>query len=521
MSIRFKLYMALFAAVFLVALSLLFFLQYSVGSFESYVREQDARMLQQVATRLEERYADHEGETWQFVDTDLESWLREENLFGRRRPFPETSQNGLSDPLASPRASSSQSQPFRAPPSRGDIDNEGFGRPQGFESKLVLRNVQGDYVAGTTQELGVSQSVDLEFSGELVGRLELLESGEQEGSFGVFGRPPFSDGFPPAPTASNGYVSDLVSRSRFMNLQTRIFIILVFASMVVLLLLGVPLTRYFTNRVDAINTAAERLSKGDYATRVVPSSRDELGQLAQRFNYLAEVLQRNKQSQQMWVSNISHELRTPLGILKGELEAVQDGLRTADTEHINMLCNEVEQLSTLIDDLFELSMSDLGGLAYNNENVQIAQIVEDSISRFKDQISDHGLSLQLSIDTPEELWVFGDRQRLLQLFSNLIQNSIKYTRAGGILHVGLALRGGRVLVTVEDSAPGVPVELLERLFERFFRVEESRNRSTGGAGLGLAICKSIVESHRGDIRATQSSLGGVLIELSLPKVKNI
>ncbi|MCB1664671.1 MAG: HAMP domain-containing protein [Pseudomonadales bacterium] len=516
MSIRFKLYMALSAAVLLVTLTLLFFLQFSVGSFESYVNELDARMMQRVAERLEQRYAENGESGWEFIEGDLQSWLAREGVFARGEPMP----GGWDSERIAPRnpalATEGTDVPrFPAPP---EFQGTAFRPPQSFQARLVLRGPDDAYVAGSVAEQEVSQHAELHRQGQTIGRLQLLAL-DQDHGFPAMLAAPFPAGS--AQADSSSYVSDLVSRARFMTVQNRIFMTLVFASISVLLLLGLPLARHFTRRIDAINLAASRLSQGDFSTRIATSGGDELSQLAGRFNYLAEVLQRNKSSQQMWVSNISHELRTPLCILKGELEAVQDGVRQADDEHINMLCQEVEQLNRLVNDLFELSMSDLGGLAYEKENLSVLQIIDDSVARFRDQSRSHGLSLQVDAESVPLLTVFGDRQRLMQLFSNLIQNSLKYTYPGGTIRIALEARADSVVVRIEDSAPGVPVDQLDRLFERFYRGEKSRNRTTGGAGLGLAICRSIADSHQASIHSGLSSLGGILIELIFPRVKQI
>lgn len=517
MSIRSKLYLALFSAVFLVTLTLLFFLQYSVGSFESYVSEIDARILKQVAERLEQQYDDNDDRGWSFLEDDLQSWLLAEEVFAEVGPFPGmfVRQRPMERERSFASLNNANFQPRPAPPSfRGEGN---FMPPQSFQERLALQDADGNYIAGSIEEKTASNYEILHQNGNVIGRLELLVV-EPRNAFPSMWAPPEMDSVPIL--ENNGsYVSDLVSRSRFMTLQTRIFIILVLASITVLLLLGLPLARHFTKRIDDINLAANRLSKGDFSTRIVARGRDELSQLATNFNFLAEVMQKNKSSQQMWVSNISHELRTPLGILKGELEAVQDGVRSADLEHIAMLCNEVEQLNILVNDLFELSMSDLGGMAYENDYLSIAQIVEESLARFNDQCKALNLSVQINTAAADLVCVFGDSQRLRQLFSNLIQNSIKYTHSGGLIRISIESSAETVSVVIEDSAPGVPTEQLERLFERFYRGEKSRNRTTGGAGLGLAICKSIAESHQASIRAEHSTLGGIAINIIFPRMK--
>lgn len=220
-----------------------------------------------------------------------------------------------------------------------------------------------------------------------------------------------------------------------------------------------------------------------------------------------------------FMADISHELRTPLAVLRGELEAIQDGVRQFTPDSVASLQAEVGTLTKLVDDLHQLSMSDEGALAYQKSSLDLIPLLEVASGSFRERFASRGLTLQLSL--PDSMTVFGDRDRLMQLFNNLLENSLRYTDSGGGLYISAEQRERMVLLTFADSAPGVSDEQLQKLFERFYRTEGSRNRASGGSGLGLAICVNIVQAHNGLIRAAHSPFGGVSITVELPLERDL
>lgn len=220
-----------------------------------------------------------------------------------------------------------------------------------------------------------------------------------------------------------------------------------------------------------------------------------------------------------FMADISHELRTPLAVLRGELEAIQDGVRQFTPDSVASLQAEVGTLTKLVDDLHQLSMSDEGALAYQKSSLDLIPLLEVASGAFRERFASRGLTLQLSL--PDSMTVFGDRDRLMQLFNNLLENSLRYTDSGGGLYISAEQRERMVLLTFADSAPGVSDEQLQKLFERFYRTEGSRNRASGGSGLGLAICVNIVQAHNGLIRAAHSPFGGVSITVELPLERDL
>jgi two-component system sensor histidine kinase BaeS len=243
---------------------------------------------------------------------------------------------------------------------------------------------------------------------------------------------------------------------------------------------------------------------------------DELGQLARDFNSLALTLEKNEQARRQWVADISHELRTPLAVLRGEVEALQDGVRQTTPETLHSLHSEVMRLSRMVDDLHQLALSDVGALTYRKRKVNLGEELREAADSFRSGFAGKGIMLAADLPSAPAIDVFADPERLHQLFNNLLDNSLKYTEAGGRLDIRLETGEGVASIHFMDSAPGVPEAEIGRLFDRLYRVESSRSRATGGAGLGLAICRNIVEAHEGTITAKPSPLGGVWITVVLP-----
>lgn len=275
-------------------------------------------------------------------------------------------------------------------------------------------------------------------------------------------------------------------------------------------------SRRLLNPVRQVARATHRLAAGDYSTRVPERAPDdEIGRLAHDFNHLALTLQRNEVMRREFMADVSHELRTPLGVLHGEIEALEDGVRPLDASALQALKGEVLTLHKLVDDLYELSLADVGALSYRKAELDLREIIDETAGAFGERLRSSGLALQLDLPAGP-LPAFGDARRLRQLFVNLFENSCRYTDAGGALRLQARREGPRNLIDLHDSAPGVRQEQLPRLFERFFRGEASRCRASGGAGLGLSICQRIVLAHEGLIEARPSPLGGLWLHVELP-----
>ena len=312
----------------------------------------------------------------------------------------------------------------------------------------------------------------------------------------------------------NKFISD-IHQLRFVKEQKSIFGLIALVMLLVAVAISLPLARRLVKPLKKLAAATGHLSSGRYDARVPVESNDEFGQLSRDFNHLALSLDNNERARRQFVADISHELRTPLSILGGELEAIQDGIQDLSLESIGSLQSEVFRLNRLVDDLYQLALSDVGALAYRKADVTLSEIVCESIDRARPKLAERSLEIYTHLPY-DPIKVFADSERLAQLFDNLIGNSHKYTDPGGIIDISLLSAHGTAIIDIKDSSPGVSGEDRGRLFDRLFRVDGSRNRSTGGAGLGLAICRNIVEAHEGTIEALDSPFGGVWIRIVLP-----
>jgi two-component system sensor histidine kinase BaeS len=291
------------------------------------------------------------------------------------------------------------------------------------------------------------------------------------------------------------------------------------ATAVVVLVLAIIASIVFARRLVAplrwMADRAKRIAGGDYAARVASERSDEIGELGCEFDAMAEALQRNRDARQRWTAEISHELRTPIAVMRAELDALEDGVRKFDDAALRSLSAEADRLTRLVEDLYQLSLADAGALAYRFESNDLAELLREVIQAQASAFAKAGL--QVATELPGSALVRADAGRALQLFANLAANSCRYTDAGGQVRVSLRDHATCWRICWEDSAPGVPTDALARLFDPLFRVDASRSRAAGGAGLGLAIARRIAEAHAATIVAEASPLGGLRILIDWPK----
>lgn len=276
------------------------------------------------------------------------------------------------------------------------------------------------------------------------------------------------------------------------------------------------LSRTLVTPLQKITLAQRQLANGNYENRVAIDSNDEIGQLAHDFNALAETLKRNENLRRGFMADIAHELRTPLAVLRGELEGIQDRVISPTPEAIDSLHSEVKTLGKVVEDLYELSLADVGALTYRKISTDIGGVLRTTLDLFTHRFEMMGLKLETKI--ADVLVVNADPHRIQQLFNNLLENIARYTHSPGNVRIECRSSEDSVVVDFHNSGPGVSTEQLDRLFDRFYRAELSATQTSVGAGLGLAICRKIVEGHAGTISAQRSELGGVLIRLQLPRL---
>lgn len=282
------------------------------------------------------------------------------------------------------------------------------------------------------------------------------------------------------------------------------------------LLAGWLLARRLLRPIDALSQGTRRLRAGDYDSRIELARTDELGQLARDFDALAVTLGEDSRARKRWVADTSHELRTPITILRAELEAILDGVRPADAAALRSLHTEIIRLGKLVDDLSELARADRGELTIIRAPLSPVGILSESLALFGNRLGQRGIRVELDLQAAQSARILGDRVRLGQIFTNLLENSARYTDANGTLRITAQLAQQQLVLRFDDSAPGVPDDALPHLFDRLYRTESSRSRAHGGSGLGLSICQRLVEAHGGTITASASPLGGLRMQIMMP-----
>lgn len=476
--IKHKLFLALLAASGLTAVCLAMIMQWSISrGFLHYVNTLDEQRLERSAAALSDLY-DRQG-SWDFVRRHPRRVLHE---IGRRMAAGSEEEAGEPDNLTSTRPRR-EMRPSLRPPRRRS------GSGWRFEARLLLFDANHRLIFGHGPV-----PADI--------KLQPLVNADKNtvGYLGLLPRRKISER----------------NQLRFIRSQKDTLALITGMVLLISGLLALPLARRLVAPLTALALATRRLAGGDYTYRVAADSSDELGRLARDFNSLAFSLEKNEQSRRQWVADISHELRTPIAVLRGEIEALEDGVRPLTLEAIGSLNVEIRRLTRLVDDLYQLSLSDAGGLTYRKQRIDLGKQLDRVLVSHRPELARRGIELEARLPEEGEFMVFADPERLQQLFANLLDNSRKYTDSPGRLRVSVSGRRGKVIILIEDSAPGVPETDLDQIFERLYRVEGSRSRATGGAGLGLSICRNIVEAHQGSIAARPSELGGLAIEISLP-----
>ena len=265
----------------------------------------------------------------------------------------------------------------------------------------------------------------------------------------------------------------------------------------------------------ALRDVTARLARGQFDARAPLLSRDELAELALHVNAMAEALETSERRRRKMLADVAHELRTPLTVIRGEIEALIDGIRKAEPAALLSLHAEVLHLNKLVDDLHQLTLADAGDLHFDWQQIDLAELLRPLLDRFRARAAGAGIELTRTLPALA-LVVRGDSGRLTQIIVNLLENSVRYTDAGGLIVLDLARDGGHACLVIEDSAPGVPAGQHDAIFERLYRVDAARTRERGGSGLGLSICKALALAHGGSIAASPSPLGGLRIVLRLP-----
>ncbi|MET7279865.1 ATP-binding protein [Kribbella sp. NPDC005582] len=267
----------------------------------------------------------------------------------------------------------------------------------------------------------------------------------------------------------------------------------------------------------ALTKASREMTGGDEQIRVKVRGQDEIGQLSLAFNELADARAKTESLRRAMVSDIAHELRTPLSNIRGWLEAVEDGVAQPDEAFIASLSEEAGLLQHIIDDLRDLATADAGNLRIHPERVYLGLLLDQVVATYLSQAEHAGITLTSATNGDIEL--DADPVRLRQAVGNLVANALRFTPAGGAVRIDARHEGTDVLIEVVDTGAGIAPEDLPKVFDRFWRAEQSRNRHTGGSGLGLAIVRSLVEAHGGSASVTSRLDQGSTFALRLPQTR--
>jgi two-component system sensor histidine kinase BaeS len=330
-------------------------------------------------------------------------------------------------------------------------------RPHNGPPGVLLSDNQDRPIVGSSGPEDQRRLVDIEVDGQIVGWLGLQH------------REPLGTGPPAA----------------LLKRQARHFYFLGGVVIALTALIAFLFSRRLLNPIQRLARGTGELANRNFKIRITPTTRDELGQLADNFNAMAQTLENYERMRRQWLTDISHELRTPLAVLRGEIEALQDGIRDPSPRNLASLHAEI---------------------------LRIGKIVENYQARF----ARRRIDIDLMLSGMERVRIKGDAYRLGQVFTNILENACKYMSSPGTLKISCQTDDRFLNLYFEDTGPGVPENALPQLFDRLFRVESSRSRDSGGSGLGLSICRQIIENHDGKIWADSSTLGGLCIGISLP-----
>lgn len=481
------------------------------SGFKDYLQARDDEQLMRVVALMEQRSAKDPRLNWLRDDPDpMRSIMDEFNGRAARSPRrleapnfppgPPPPQNGRPAPYAADRLHGGPPMgmpdgrppppPQREfpPPPRMDAPPPPRGERDRLGQRLMVRDAQGLRLAGRPIPLDAPRTIRaIKVDGVEVAFAELLREPEPEGL-----------------------------DARFLQLQTRRLLWASLAAILIAVLAACWLAGRWSRPLIALQRATRTIANGRSTEPLRPSGAREIAQLVEDVNHMAQSLAHLEKARRMWIAQISHELRTPLSVLRGEMEAIEDGARQPTPEMMKRLQEEVLQLTRLVDDLHTMSVADLAGLHCTFSDADANAWLWRVAHRFVLPAEQLGLRLTLPPHPTTPLparWDFG---RIEQLLVNLLTNSLRYTDAPGTVAVDWRADGDHLTLTVADSPPAVDPKDLKELFEPLFRADRARQRAGGhGSGLGLSIVRLIAQAHHGDAHAGLSATGGLLLTVRL------
>lgn len=301
---------------------------------------------------------------------------------------------------------------------------------------------------------------------------------------------------------------------QFLNDVRRAIWLAALIGLAVAAVVGTITARQITEPLRSLVAAARRIGKGDLASEARIIGDDEIGEVARTFNAMAADLRKAEESRRGLLADIAHELGTPLAVLQANLEGMLDGVVEPSTERLGALHTQSQVLTRLVRDLRDLSLAQQGRLPLDRRSTDLAAVVRDVAEMTRPLTEDKQITLL--VDGETSVPVTADRERVAQVLHNLLANALRYTERGGAIRVTVARAGPEARVEIADTGAGIPADELPQVFERFYRVDRSRTRSTGGAGLGLAVVKHLVEAHGGRVWVRSQPGAGSTFGFALP-----
>jgi two-component system sensor histidine kinase BaeS len=305
----------------------------------------------------------------------------------------------------------------------------------------------------------------------------------------------------------------------FLNRTEQFLIYSALGATAIALLLGILFSRTLTSPIRELTRATHAMSEGDLSQQVPVRSNDELGELARAFNKMSAELSRSVNTRKQMTADIAHELRTPLSLILGHAEAVHDGVLPPSPENFEIIREEATRLEHLVNDLRILSLADAGELSIHPQTVEPERLLQEVASLYQFQTPRKNISLALDI-APNLPVIEVDPGRMTQVLTNIMDNALRHTPEGGQIILSAREANDQIELAIQDSGAGLKAEDLERIFERFYRTDSSRQRedaSAGGSGLGLAIARSIIQAHGGQLSAESEPGKGLKVIATLPK----
>lgn len=390
------------------------------------------------------------------------------------------------------------------PARRGARENQGprFGppprgqRPRNAEGPLPGKEFSPPYVLLDTDK---SPIMGPPKSTQNYSLAPLMSQGQLIGYFGIRSQERLTE----------GYEIQFTEQFQDYTIWLALIILLVSA------LVASPISRHITRPLRQITAKIENVKNGHYNDLIVLKRKDEIGQLSNDIDLMAEKLAYSQTARERWLADVSHELRTPLAVLMAQIESIEDGIRQADDENLRAMRNEIVRCQNLMADLHEIAMPEPAMHRYLFDEVDICALVQQCVDRHAKRFAEADLAVSLKFDEPVIL-ADADSNRLLQLLDNLINNVFNYAQAKHLV-IAVHIRGDSVIAVLEDDGVGVEDDEYDALFSYQFRGRRQKHK-VAGSGIGLALCSKIAAAHNGNINATPSPLGGLRVTLTLDKV---